>query len=201
MKEFSLACLILGFSLSCAAADEPKAKADKPAPSKTSDKAAADDPQGEPEAFLKGKGLRRVDPFFVLAEESKITTLIHGLDRLQRKVFDGQKQENLAAKTLDQKKAQIEEYLKQRITLRDQLNRASTVDLHNAIVRQLNDLGDRIALLDEEVHKGTTAKPARFGEQGSRGICRCVAGDPPVHQQDARSLCRLGRRPEDRRSG
>ncbi len=137
-------------------AADPKPAADKP----TADKTAAS-PTDEPEAFLKEKGLIRVDPYFVLKDESKITTQIHGLDKLQHKAFEGQKQENLAERGIEQMKAQIEEYHKQRITLHEQINRATTVEQHNALVLQSNDLLERIDVLQAEIDKGAGSKKAR----------------------------------------
>jgi clan AA aspartic protease (TIGR02281 family) len=154
-------CLVFGlFSATLQAAD-PKPTPDKGAGEKTADKGAAASPTDEPEAFLKEKGLIRVDPFFVLKDESKITTQIHGLDKLQHKAFEGQKQENLAEKGIEQMKAQIEEYHKQRITLHEQIPRAVTVDQHNALVLQSNNLLERIDVLQAEIDKGAGSKKTR----------------------------------------
>jgi clan AA aspartic protease (TIGR02281 family) len=150
-----------------AQAVDPKPAADKTTASKAEDKSAAS-PTDEPEAFLKDKGLIRVDPFFVLKDESKIATQIHGLDKLQHKAFEGQKQENLAEKSIEQMKQQIEDYHKQRIVLHDQINRATTVDQHNTLVRQSNDLLERIDVLQAEIDKGAGAKPAREASAKSK---------------------------------
>ena len=68
----------------------------------------------DPEAFLKTKGLLRVDPFFVLADERDVYKQMSGLDKLKKGVVDGTRQENKAEKDEDDKKALIVTYIEQR---------------------------------------------------------------------------------------
>ena len=135
---------------------EKKADAAQPAAKPADANANAD-----PEVFLKTKGLLRVDPFFVLTDERDVYKQMSGLDKLKKGVVDGQRQENRAEKDEDDKKALIVTYLEQRRALRAQLGQSPPVNVYNRIVSQINELGDRVALLEKELEESSPAKPAR----------------------------------------
>ncbi len=131
---------------------------------KTADTNASTDP----EAFLKTKGLLRVDPFFVLADERDVYKQMSGLDKLKKGVVDGTRQENKAEKDEDDKKALIVTYLEQRRALRAQLQQNPPLNVYNRIVSQMNELGDRVGLLEKELEQSSPAKPAREAANKSR---------------------------------
>jgi aspartyl protease family protein len=139
------------------AADAPSANpAEAPTPSKPAH-AKATDPS---EDYLKTCGLRRADPFWVLAVESELGTKISELERFKRAVFLAQKDEAAADKIIDQKKAAITQMMQQRVALRERLAQTTNIDLHNRLVLQINDLGDKVILLEDELSKGTANSPA-----------------------------------------
>jgi len=123
-------------------------------------KAAGEKPSSEPEAFLKEKGLQRVDPFFVLSDEHNVVKQMSGLDKLKKAVFDNQKLENKAEQDEAAKKALIVTCLEQRSALRAQLAQNPPANIYNQIVSQLNELGDRVILLEKQTEDGSTVKPA-----------------------------------------
>lgn len=91
-----------------------------------------------------------------------------GLDKLKRAVFLSQKDESLADKQLEQKKAAIDQMLKARIILREKLNQAPTADAHNRIVSEMNGMLDKINLLENELGKDSGSRKVRDGVAKSR---------------------------------
>jgi clan AA aspartic protease (TIGR02281 family) len=140
---------------SFATADDKKPD-EKPADAK----AAGGQAGADPEAFLKQKGLLRVDPCFVLSDEHDVYKQMSGLDKLKKTVFDNQKLENRAEQDEAAKKALIVACLEQRRTLRAQLAQNPPANVYNQIVSQMNELGDRVILLEKEVENSSSVKPA-----------------------------------------
>jgi hypothetical protein len=159
----------LSFCVSMAARADDKNAADKtPAVKQTGEKAANVPDAADPEAFLKAKGLRRVDPFFALIDETELSKKIAGLDRLKKGVLDGQKQEGAAEREEAKKKAAVVECLKRRTALRAQLQQNPPANVYNNIVSQINQLGDEAVLLDKEVNENSPVKPAQAAANKSR---------------------------------
>lgn len=140
------------------AADSKTGDAKKP--DKAADKGDAKADAG-PEEYLKSRGLRRYEPFWIVNEEIELNAKVNELDKYKKNVFTAQKDELAAEKLLEQKKAAVTQCLQQRIALRQQLAQTSNIDLHNRIVSQINDLGDKVVLLEEEISKGAVVTPAR----------------------------------------
>lgn len=107
---------------------------------------AADDASAE--ALLKGKGLRRQVATYVLPGEAefarKLTTA-----RATYKGYTGalMQQESLT-RNLEANKGMIQQMTQQRIFLNQQLVQASTTQEHNRVVGMMNELNDRINLLN-----------------------------------------------------
>ncbi len=170
LSILALGLLSLAFSLAAstfaAAADKEKKPADaKPAADAKPDAAAS---ESDPEAFLKGKGLRRAEPFFALTDETELTKKMAGLDKLKKNVVDGQKQEAAAEREEAKKKAAIVECLKRRTALRAQLAQNPPANVYNNIVAQINQLGDQAILLEKEVSENSPVKPAQAAANKSR---------------------------------
>jgi clan AA aspartic protease (TIGR02281 family) len=173
ISGLAIGLLIIGLSfcwLAVVKADDKgnktgdKAPVAKEAGDKTSDAGSAADP----EAFLKAKGLRRVDPFFALIEETELGKKMAGLDRLKKAVIDGQKQEAAAEREETKKKAAVVECLKRRTALRAQLQQNPPANIYNNIVSQINQLGDQAILLEKEVNENSPVKPAQAAANKSR---------------------------------
>jgi clan AA aspartic protease (TIGR02281 family) len=140
--------------------------ADK-SPARGEERRGADAPEPtDPEAFLKSKGLKRSDPFVVLADESDFIKKVAGLDKLKKDVVETQKKENLAARDLAAKKQQIIDLLKMRAAISDQLAQTNTANRHNQLVAQHNQLADRLNLLNEEV--ADHAEPTEIEKEANK---------------------------------
>jgi aspartyl protease family protein len=137
------AVLLLGF-LAAPALSQPAA----------SDAPSADD-------VLKSKGLHKLNQYFALAGEVDMSRQFRELEPLGKKAADAQQRAAAAAKKVEDKKQLILNYLQKRRELRAQLANARTVEMNNNIVSMLNELGDRIALLQESDQEEKDAKAAR----------------------------------------
>jgi clan AA aspartic protease (TIGR02281 family) len=172
----SLSVLIIGWlglsamlgapAISRGADKEAKSAEAKSAPKPADQKEPAD--ISDPEAFLKSKGLRRVDPLFTLGDETELTKKMSNLDRLKRGVAEGVKQENAAEKDEVKKKAAIVECLKRRTALRAQLQQNPPANIYNNIVSQINQLGDQAVLLEKEVAENSPVKAAQASANKAR---------------------------------
>jgi len=108
--------------------------------------ANADD--NNPEEFLKSKGLRKSGNRFVLIEETVLRKKLREAERLQKKVISAQRDAALWRVQVKNKKQLMIEYLQKRRELRAQLPHARTVKVNNRIVTMLNELADRINLMN-----------------------------------------------------
>ena len=111
--------------------------------------------------LLESKGLRKVGPFFVLPDEAALKKKLREIDPLRRKVTIAQKKSAEVEKVVEQKKQLINQCLQQRHDLEVQLNGAKTVELHNRMVNAMNELGDRIELLEKSMKEDKTGKALR----------------------------------------
>ena len=111
--------------------------------------------------LLQSKGLRKIGLFFVLTDEAALKKKLRELDPLRRKVADAQKKAAEADKVVEQKKQLVNQCLQQRHDLEIQLNNAKTVELHNRMVNAMNELGDRIEILEKSLREDRGAKTLR----------------------------------------
>ena len=168
LRQFSVATIGLGL-LSCGLAlvradDKEKATADKKPAAKAAD-AASD---ADPEAFLKSKGLKRLEPYFLLPEEPEMSKKMSGLDKLKRAVIDGQKLEAKAEKLQAEKEAAKDNMTKRRIQLRPLLQEAKTAEIHNRIANEMNQLYDQTTLLAKDIAESTQLKTAQAAANKAR---------------------------------
>ncbi len=119
----------------------------------------ADDP--DPEALLKGKGLRRVYPYFSLPEETQLGKLIREAARLKRGVLDSHRVLAASEQKVQQKQELIVAYLQKRRELRAQLANTTSVQMNNRLVIGLNELADRITLMQKSGREEEALKTAR----------------------------------------
>ncbi len=105
--------------------------------------------QDSAQKALEAKGLKRAVSNFALPEEADFTKQLKAMEALKKKVVDAQHEAENASRKVDDKKTAIVTYLQKRRELRVQLEAARTPDVHNKIVDALNELGDRVALLQQ----------------------------------------------------
>ncbi|MEO6811545.1 MAG: retropepsin-like aspartic protease [Isosphaeraceae bacterium] len=104
---------------------------------------------------LKEKGLRRSGSLFVLQAEAEASKAIHSAQSLRREVSATMMRGQLAAKGAETNKRMIVLLTQQRLQLRQRMAAATTVEQHNQMVGVMNEMGDRINLLQ---HGGVDAK-------------------------------------------
>ena len=111
--------------------------------------------------MLQDKGLRKVGRFFVLGDEAGLKKKLRELEPLRRKVTDAQKKTAAADKTAEQKKQLIDQSLQQRHELEVAL-RTETNPLKQAgMINTINELGDRIEILEKSLTEDKTTKTLR----------------------------------------
>lgn len=123
--------------------------------------AAAQEKKPTPTEWLESQGLKRLSSQFVLPEEAEFSKLLRQAGDVQKSLGDAQsKLDALEQQKRDAEKL-IFQYLQQRRQLRVQLNATTSVSAHNRIVTALNELGDRIVLLQQAGQDETPLREAR----------------------------------------
>jgi clan AA aspartic protease (TIGR02281 family) len=118
---------------------------------------------GEPPALktLEAKDLHKLLNSFAIPQESELGKQMRTADTAKKRLLDAQHDvQTQDAKVADKQKT-IVEYLKKRRELRAQLNMTRNVDVHNNIVNALNELGDRIMLMQQSEEEEKAANAAR----------------------------------------
>lgn len=118
-----------------------------------SDPAQAQEPSAE--EVLKDKGLRRSGSLFVLKEEAEASKAIRTAQNLRREVSATMMRGKLTARGAETNKQMIVLLTQQRLQIRQRMAAAASVEQYNQLVSVLNELGDRINLLQ---HGGVDAK-------------------------------------------
>ena len=98
---------------------------------------------------LETKGLKRSVSNFALPEETDFNKQMRAAESLKKKLGDAEHEATDATRKVDDKKKTIVTYLQKRRELRVQLDRTSNINMHNKIVNDLNELGDRIGLMQQ----------------------------------------------------
>ncbi len=111
--------------------------------------------------LLEAKGLRKLSSHFALSDEAQIGKAIRAAEPLKRIVTDAQKEVNTLELKIEEKKKTIVAYLQKRRDLRAQLASAQSVSAHNNLVNAMNELGDRVNLLQESNQEEEDLKTAR----------------------------------------
>jgi len=120
--------------------------------------------------LLQKKGLRKLSSHFAFAEEADVGRAIRAAELLRKKVADAQREVNSQEQKVEEKRKTILDYLQKRRELRSQLSTARTVDAKNNLIHTMNELGDRVNLLqgssqEEEVVKTARATATKVGEE------------------------------------
>jgi len=139
------------------------------------------DKQNAEETF-KAKGLRKVSTYFVLSEESEAGKAIRTLAPLQKQLRDAQRELAQWENRDKEKKRLIVTYLQKRRQLRAQLERTTSVSVHNRLVSTLNELGDRINLMQQD-------EEGKQALQEARGAANRVREEYIGRLLEARQLC------------
>ena len=120
---------------------------------------SADDSSAE--ALLKSKGLRRQGTTYVLPGEAEFSRKL-GTARALYKAFTGAvMQEESLTRQLEANKGMIQQLTQQRIFLNQQLSQATTAQENNRLVGMINEVTDRINLLNNAAEDTGTSKEIR----------------------------------------
>ncbi len=111
--------------------------------------------------LLTEKGLKKVKPYFMLGEEVELGKLLRAAAAMRKDVLETQKKADAAEKMIDEKKKLILTYTAQRRQLRIQMENTRNVDAYNKMVTAINELADRITLLEQSEEHEKAAKAAR----------------------------------------
>jgi clan AA aspartic protease (TIGR02281 family) len=108
------------------------------------------DEAADAEKLLTEKGLKKFSNNFVLEDESTLVKGLKDLQTLQRKVFQAGKDLVAAEGLEEQQKILINNMFQARSQIRQQLAGGNlNVDQQNQLILQLNELGDRIGVVQE----------------------------------------------------
>ena len=99
--------------------------------------------------YLEGKGLEKTGRSYVLANEESFTDAMREATALRSKVTKAAKARSVVEQQQFAAESAIKQMFQMRSKLRTQLNETSNVKTHNRIVTQINDLGDRIVIVQE----------------------------------------------------
>lgn len=113
------------------------------------------------EKYLNDMGLRRLSSHFSLPEEAKLGKQVRAARKLKKKITSAQREVSVWQKTVDDKQKLIIAYLQKRRELRMQLARAPSAKVHNRIVSMMNELVDRIMLMQQSGEAEKSLKNVR----------------------------------------
>jgi len=120
-----------------------------------------DEDLNDPEAAIAKLKLRPQSGYLSLPGDVEFRTTMRGIEPLRRKAFQTQQEAAAAEQTVEQKQQLILTYLQQRRELRAQLARTVSLARHAELVTALNELADRINLMQESDREEEAAKQAR----------------------------------------
>lgn len=121
--------------------------------------AAADEKSAE-ETF-KAKGLRRSGTAFVLPAEAELAKRLRDADAQKKKFGAAQRDLGFWQQKVQEKQNMRLMAIQRRSELSAQLQLARTVDAHNRTAAAINELSDRIALLEQSKTEETSLKTAQ----------------------------------------
>jgi aspartyl protease family protein len=110
---------------------------------------------------LEGKGLRKLDAYFLLPDESDLLKDYRELATIKRQVLKVSKEEETAQKLVDAKKKQITAMLQQRQQLRAALDVATSANQQVRLINAINSLADQVELLERDTKAEDALKEAR----------------------------------------
>jgi len=107
----------------------------------------ADDPAN---VALKSKGLKRVGTTYVVAEEAAVQKQLNEAKALYKQLSLTVMQQRAFVQQSEENKVFFKELMQRRSLLSQQLNQPLSVTEHNQIVTMLNEINDRMKLIDSE---------------------------------------------------
>ena len=116
-------------------------------------------------AALEQKGLRKMGSYFAISDEAEVRRRLRAAELLKKKLRDTGREYAARAQQVEQKRKLIINYLQQRRELRARLAANTSVRTHNRLVTSLNELGDRINLMQHDDRDEQAAKTARAAHE------------------------------------
>ena len=117
------------------------------------------------EAVLEKKGLRKVGLYFAIPEEAEVRRRLREAEGIKKKLRDAQREYNACEQQAEKKRKLIIDYLQQRRELRARLTAATSARTHNRLVAMLNELGDRVNLMQQDDRDRKAATAARAAHE------------------------------------
>ncbi len=117
------------------------------------------------EMVLKKSGLRKRGSYFSLPEEVEVKRKLREIKLLKKKLRYSQRELAAADGQVENKRQLIIDYLQQRRELRTRLAHTSSAKMHNRLVIMLNELADRIVLMQQDNRSEKAAKTARAAHE------------------------------------
>ena len=114
-----------------------------------------------PEEVLQGLGLHKSGRSYVLPDETALSKKLHEIEALRKKVTDAQQKANTADGLVDKKKQAIIDCIQLHHKYTVQLSSVTNVAQHNAIVAQMNELNDRVTVMEKSDKEEKDAKATR----------------------------------------
>lgn len=127
----------------------PDAKEADVAEADVADEDVSDEDVAEAEKVLAKNGIKSSRSGFSIKEESELADGLKAAKKLRAKMFRSRKTLKKVEEKEDAARGQIKFLFAKRSELRKQLNKTSSVKSHNEIVNTLNEIGDRIVMLQE----------------------------------------------------
>ena len=155
--------------------------------------AAADEKSAE--ETLKGKGLRRMGTSWVLPAEAEVGKALRDAEALKKKLGAAQRELGFWQQKVEEKQNLMLMSLQRRRELSAQLPLVRTVEAHNRAVSMINELTDRLALLEKSKQEENSLSAAQgaanqLGEQyvehllQTRKLCEKTEADYNALQAD-----------------
>jgi len=139
-----------------------------PGPLAVADSADVDADSGaaaDAKAALEKKGLRKIGSYFAIPNEVEVKRRLRAAELLKRKLRDAQREHVAREQQVEEKRKLIIDYLQQRRELRARLAATTSVRTHNRLVTALNELGDRINLMQQDDRDKQAAHAARAAHE------------------------------------
>lgn len=126
--------------------------------------------KSDPSAPLKDLGLKTVSGFAVLEDESKVSKMLKEVPAFRKKLMAANKELAQAEATVAERDALLQQSIAERRQLNIQLGNAQSVQENNRIVAAINEITDRIELLNnneqlEKYHRECRATANQLREE------------------------------------
>jgi len=122
---------------------------------------AEDDAAASAESQLEALGLNKFGDCFALPVEAELNKHVRALGRMQDEIRDAQRRIEQAKSKIEQKEKLVLEYLQKRRQLRAQLAAGPPPQTHNRLVMMMNELADRVVMLQQSKQEEKGLRDAR----------------------------------------